>query len=342
MRRAKGAVRAWRLRLAWLAPLLAACGHHDTGPAPSPSALAVDAQASLVAFGDAALAEVDAAAPSYPWADAVRLERWEDAWRGLDVLPDADKQKPEVRYARGRVAIARKDPKAAIALLDGLEKDIPLLEGDIARRRAEARYDAGDYLEAAEYFVARGSPSGWLRASDAFEKGKEIARARAACDKVLASDKRTRAQEAEARARRLRIAPERPPEDAIADVRWLAIEAPDLPAGKDADAKLAALDPSHPLTAEERMKRARSLGDAQMVDDALREIDRAASAPGRGVPAIERRRARADALFRARGRFLEAARAYDECAAAGGSRAQEDAFHAARSLSRADRDDEAI
>jgi soluble lytic murein transglycosylase len=47
-------------------------------------------------------------------------------------------------------------------------------------------------------------------------------------------------------------------------------------------------------------------------------------------------------LYRARGRYSEAAKALAECAAAGGAAAAEDAFHAARALSRADRDEEAI
>ena len=48
------------------------------------------------------------------------------------------------------------------------------------------------------------------------------------------------------------------------------------------------------------------------------------------------------ALFHARGRGSEASRALFDAAAAGGPTAAEDAFHAARALSRADRDEEAI
>ncbi len=158
---------------------------------------------------------------------------------------------------------------------------------------------------------------------------------------MVASARHTRAQEAEARALRVRIA-EAPGDVERGDARWLATYGADL-GGGDALALLARVDTKHPLTAQELLLRARVLSDAGRTDEALHAIDLSAGAPGSDkLPEIDRRRARGTALFRARGRGSEAAKVLSECAAAGGPHAPEDAFHAARALSRVDRDEEAI
>jgi soluble lytic murein transglycosylase len=53
-------------------------------------------------------------------------------------------------------------------------------------------------------------------------------------------------------------------------------------------------------------------------------------------------RAKADALFRARTRYIDASAAYTQASQQGGAHAAEDAFMAARSLARADKDEQAI
>jgi len=277
-----------------------------------------------------------------PWAALVRDERWDSAWRALEALPDAERSRPELRYLRARVAQARGDSRTALPLLDGLEAPLPLLADDIARRRAEARLSVGPYEDAGEWFAARAGPAAQLDAARAFEKAKDARRSRAAVERVLSSDKRTRAQESEARALRVRLGD--PPGDAErADARWLAVQGADLPAASESLALLARIDPRHPLAAPELMARARVLSDAGRVDDALRAIDLAPGAPGaEGVSNLERGRARGMALYHARGRWSEAAKTLAECAGVGGRGAAEDAFHAARALSRADRDEEAI
>jgi len=247
-----------------------------------------------------------------------------------------------MRYLRARVALARGQAGAALPLLEGLESALPLLAEDVARRRAEAKMVVGPFGEAGDWFSARTTVGAQLDAARAFEKAKDERRARAAVERVLASDKRTRAQEGGARALRVRIAD--PPGDTErADARWLAIQGADLPAASGALALLARVDPNHPLTSEELMTRARVLSDAGRVDDSLHAIDLAGGAPGSAKQSnLDRARARGMALYHARGRWLDAAKALSDCAAAGGPHAAEDAFHAARALSRADRDDDAI
>ena len=160
----------------------------------------------------------------------------------------------------------------------------------------------GPFEEAGEWFAMRVSPGPQLDAARAFEKAHDPRRARAAADRVVASERKTRDEEAEARALRVRLAD--PPSDAErADARWLATQGADLPAAADALALAAKLDPKHPLTSEELMARARVLSDAGRLDEALHSIDLAAAAPGADkLTNLSRERARGMALYRARGR----------------------------------------
>jgi soluble lytic murein transglycosylase len=321
--------------------LLLACTRTEASPAagrdppvPAPSAL----DGSGATDGEARGASSDAVL----WPTLVREERWDAAWLLLDALPEREKARPEVRYVRARVALARDDAADAVPLLDGLEGALPLLADDIGRARAAAKLVAGPFDDAAQWFSSRSDPASQLDAARAFEKGGATAAARLAADRALRSAHHTHGQEAEARALRVRLAGESPGDDERADARWLATTGADA-APMDAVDLLSRLDPKHPLTAAELLIRARTLSDAGRTDDALHAVDLAASAPSADkVSHIERTRARGNILFRARGRGGEAAKALTECAAAGGPHAAEDAFRAARALSRVDRDEEAI
>ena len=339
--------RAWNRLFATM--LLAACAKQEPSPSPAPPAMAlavVDA-----AFDTNASNAEDAGASALAWAEAIRLEKWDEAWRGLEALPAAEKTKPEVRYARGRTALARGNATSAGQILEGLEAALPLLRDDIARYRAEARLAGGPYELAGEYFAARATASDQLKAARAFAKADggsgtaakptpNAARARAAADRVVLHAKRTRLEEAEARAIRVELAGL--DAAAAADARWICVHAPDSPFDKEAEPVLARADAQHPLTAEECMARGRAQADAGKANDALISFERAASAPGKPVAHADRLRAKADALFKARGRYGEAASAFTQAQQLGGPHAAEDAFMAARSLARADRDDEAI
>lgn len=312
--------------------LVASCARR-TAPSPAPS------PASSIA-ASAAPALPEAAAPrAGAWAEAVRDERWDEAWVMLEALPEAERAQPEVRFARAHVALARGDGKSTLAALEGLDAALPLLGDYVERERAEAELLVGPYDAAAEWYLARATPASLVRAAEAFQKAKAPARARAACDRVLAIDKRTRAQEAEARSIRLWLAPEDPAE--ADDARWLAMHAPDLPWGKESDTALAKLAPQKPLTSDELLARAEAFSLAGRTDDALRALEHVEKAPGRRVNALERSRAKGDVLYRG-GKYGEAARVLAECARAGGLHVAEDAFRAARALARAERDEEAI
>jgi soluble lytic murein transglycosylase len=310
----------------------------------APPAIAASADVAAIA----SVAPVAFAASATPWPALVRGAEWDAAWRALDALPDAEKSRPEIRYVRARVAIFRGDASAALPLLDGLESTLPLLAESVARHRAEAKVAVGPFADGGEWFAARSTPAAQLEAARAFEKGHDTRRARVAADRVVASDKRTRDEEAAARALRARLAD---PTDAAgdasdaqrADARWLATQGADTSAASDALALLGRLDPKHPLVADEWMLRARVLADAGRLEEALHSIDLAGGAPGADkVKNVERERARGMALYHARGHWSEASKTLAECATVGGPHAAEDAFYSARALSRADRDGEAV
>ena len=160
---------------------VACARHHD--PSVSPTAMPPLSDAAPVAIeplramrdADAQRASdgeahVDATAPKAPktkttWVEDVRRQRWADAAAKLDVLPKAEQDSPEIRYARARVAASLNDLAGAASRLDGLDASLPLLAGDIERRLAEARLVAGPYEKAAEYFGAHANPGSLLAPS---------------------------------------------------------------------------------------------------------------------------------------------------------------------------------
>jgi soluble lytic murein transglycosylase len=323
-----------------------ACGRGDVSHAPASTPAPASGSAPDPASASASTSASTPAPVSTlelgSWPALVRGEQWDAAWEALSALPDEDKGRPEVRYVRARVALSRSDGGAALPLLEGLDAVLPLLADDLARRRAEAKLIVGPFVEAGEWFASHMGPGPQLEAARAFEKAHDARRARAAADHVIASDHRSRDEEAEARALRVRVA-ESVGDAERSDARWLAIDGADLPAASDALALVTKVDAKRPLTADELLARAKVLSDAGRVDAALHAIELAGTAPGADkLTNLHRERARGTALYRARGRWLEAAKVLTECANAGGPNAAEDAFRAARALSRADRDDDAI
>lgn len=323
---------------------LACTRHPSTGVAAEASASPPATLAAAIApIGSPSLAEPAPSAEPVPagdWVEAVRMERWDDAWSALDALPKQTLAKPKMRLVRARIALARGDAAAAVPLLEGLEKELPA-EGDaIARWRADAQATAGPYEEAARWLAKQPGARSLSRAAIGFEKAGLGDDARRAAERAIAVGKGQ--DEAVARAVRLRLAEAAGQKaQAAADARWLAVHAP-AGEGAKADEALARLDPDHPLDARERMQRADAFAQAGRTDDALTELERAGAAKGKNAPTKEELAyARGTILYRARGRYLQAAAAFDEVAKKRGPRQAEAMFYAARARSRADHDDEA-
>ncbi|MGH7328308.1 MAG: hypothetical protein ACREJX_08160, partial [Polyangiaceae bacterium] len=326
----------WKRRSAVFFALafLTSCAHHDGSALATTSASDGGIDAAFVE------SEFDAG-PAPTWRDAVRKGAWNDAATAIDALTDAERKQPELVYLRARVAFEQKDFARVVVLSSNLESALPLLADSIARRRALAELEVGPYDKAAQYFSSHPGAESQLDASRAYERAGNPGQSTIAADHALAESDRTRTEEAEARARRLRLGLKNS-NDNIADAKWLALHAPDLPDGRDAMETLAHLDPAHPLTGAELLDRAKALADAGRTDDAIAAIDASVRAPAPNVTIPVRLRAKADALMHDRKRAMDAARAYDAAVNASGSSDAEDALHAARAMSHADHDDEAI
>ena len=309
-----------------------ACGRHDAPLNPSSGGEAsVDGGAALLApDADAA------AAPSPTFAELVRSDRFDEAAKTIDAMPAAERDAPDVKFARARVALALGDGATALTRLDGLEVMLPTLSDAILHARAEAHALAGPPADAAAYFAGHsGNAEDQLAAARAYVKAADEPHAAKACAVVLGLERRTRLQEAEARAIRTKLTTT-PEATLAADARWLVLKAPDLSFAAGADVLLAKHDAKHPLTGKELIDRAHVLGDAGKLDDALAALGFAST-----LSPVEKKRAQADARMRARAQYMEAARLYFDCAASKDGTA-EDLLSSARALSRGDDDDAAI
>lgn len=284
----------------------------------------------------------DAAAPApavvLTFSEAIRREEWDAAEMAIAALPEVEQKKPEIRYARARVATARKEPAVALKQLEKVEDELPLLRDLVLKARAKASLVSGPYDKAAEWHAGRPDVASWLVAANAYDKADDPVKARAQCDRIIGHDKHSRAQEEQARSLRLKIVRAKEGDGAAAnDARWLAIHALDAATTKTANELLGA----RPLEASEWLLRAKTMAEAAKTELALEAMGHAENGKP-ALPAIELCRARADVLYRARTRYSEAAAQWQKCSQMGGARAAEDAFLHARSLSRADKDAEAI
>ncbi len=281
-----------------------------------------------------------------PWTEAIRADKWKEAEDGILALPDGEQQKPEVRFARARVSLALGKHADAVARLDKLEDELPLLREAIAKVRAQAALVVGPFDKAAEWYAARSGAPSWMTAAEAWEKAGDATRARAQCDRIASAEKRSRALEEKARHLRMKIIRAKEGDAAAAaDARWLATNALDEKTATAANELLEKLPRPAPLSAEDLVARSRVLADAGRAEEALRAVERAASASGaggKGSTPLELCHARAEAYYKARTRYPEAALTYRTCAAMGGPRVAEDSFLSARAFSRADRDGDAL
>jgi soluble lytic murein transglycosylase len=341
-------------RLILVATALAAlgCAEQRAAGAP-PAASTVQGAPAGSAVAEAACVETtmadasaaDAAPPTPPAeADAfvglLRLERWAEAAAAMDALPEARRARPEVRFARARAALGAGDAAKAVELTKGLEAELPALAAEVERLRAEAALVAGPYFEAAQFFVRSKRARDLARAADAYDKAGHAEDARKTVELAVAAAARAKSTKDEAAARavraRLAAAGGHAPQ-AASDLRWIALHAPTTDDGRAALGELERL--GHPLGAKDRLEVVDALLDAGSGAEALALVEPLVKRPD--APRADVLHLRAMALYAARD-YPEAAKAFQLAATTKTPREAEQLFYAARSLARADKDDEAL
>lgn len=334
-----------RIALLWFALTLTTCVRDTPRPRQVhglDARSARRADAAVDALGDA----LDAPAVPTSLDDAVAAVRRGDfraVRSAMRRLPEGVQRSREGRYLSARAAFELGEHDAAAALLRGLGEEIPALRVDIQRMEAQALARGDHHAEARAAFEAL-----------AAEGGGERDRAMAAIESLAAGD-------AERAARTMRTWASDPPsgvdrarawkqcatafealhDDAAAAGCWrrIAIDEPD---SGHADAALNALRRlDADLTPAQSLERAANLIERARYPEALTTLN--ALAPGRGAFEARRTHLIGRAYYGMRGHYAEASQSLT---AAGlnpdNPDRDEDTFMAARALSRADHDDEAV
>ena len=331
----------YRAVLVALLDCLPGCAERVTGVPPMQSTGRPPQPLSAGATADPAAASAPGGAPgrapaprTEAWAEAVRAERWAEA------APCSTRcRRPPGAAGDPLRAGARRDRaegrRRAVSLLAGLEAALPALARDVARWRAEAAAEAGPFAEAAAYF-ARGSKRARFCA-----RRRRSTRAATPPGRCAMAEWRDRGAEGEARARRGRGARALRARlyeaggktvSAVTDFRWLATKAA---------ARRKGLPPPRRWRASNRRSPPRSGWPAigEMIQrgaatEALAEVERIEGKAG--FAALEVKHARAMALYKARS-WAEAAKAFQEAAAAKSGREAEQLYYAARAARAATR-----
>jgi soluble lytic murein transglycosylase len=289
-------------------------------------------------------ASLDAPMTPGPWRDSLRLGKLKEAAAQLDALAEAERKRPDIRLVRARVAARLGDHKTAVEQLEGVE--LTALGDMIPRLRAESALEAGPYEVAAAYYGAKAGIKHLTRAAQALSLAGKPDDARRLLDRALAQGKGG-ATEAQARALRLKLAEAAGARDVAAiDARWIFLHTPENAHARAASEALARLEPAWSPSQQERLARVEKLAAAGKVEATLAELDALGAGAsggkkkGKGLDELELLRARGNALYKLR-RYAEAAAVLGRVSHAKGG-TLDDTFLAARALSRANRDDEAI
>jgi len=319
--------------------LTAACGEgNGVGAPPAHStaeATGPDPTGTTVASASAAPVDPPTVAAGPAWASAVRLERYAEAKRLLDALDSAEKDKPEMRFLRARVALELKQYADVGPLLEGVT--LPLFEDDIARMRAEAASEVGPYAVAATFFEHEGRPRDLVRAANALAKTDDKKGALKLADRALKEAERLRRKSDQRAAHAARadiLEALGKHAEAVGDLKWLATEMPETSDGRAARKSLSA--DKTVFTDKDKRAVIDGLLDAGAGRDALELLD---SWGGAFSPA-ERAHRKAEALYKSRS-YKKAAEAFIAASRQSSGRTAEQIYYAGRALARSKKEPDA-
>ena len=281
-------------------------------------------------------------APPPPWAEALRGQRYKEAERAFAALPPDAQHGAEVRFAWARTRLELGQAVSALPLLAGLEQSLPALSGQVQDLRGQVLLAAGPPAEAAQLLESRGDARSLASAAKAWLEAGDAERALKVAERGLAGLGKGRGvKEREVSLRFARgLAAEKLGRQSLwaGDLRFVALEAPLSDEAKTAVSKLAQLGDKSPLSAADRLARARALAAAGRVSDVESELSFVEAVAGRlarpGVPSS----LRATAIFNARGDYTEAEKLFSKASELGTEDAAKELFYVARSRSRAQDD----
>jgi soluble lytic murein transglycosylase len=287
-----------------------------------------------------------AAAQPPELAELVRAHADAAALAALDRMPAGQRGTPRLRYLRARLldrlgrfaeAADGYPTGAGAAALPGA------IQRDAARRRAVALARAGRCDAAREALRELGRhPLAHARMAECALSAGDLGTAVTELREVVQRGARVVDLVAARLALAEALARQGQRDDAIGELTTLVVERPEHPEAALAWSALEALrgEPVA-LSFDRRLRRAERFRQVRRPLDALTELDTV----GRPTERAELRRwlhVRGMALYDHRRRYAEAAEVLAESARLGGPHAADDQFHAARALSRADRDLEAV
>ncbi|HEX2733059.1 MAG TPA: transglycosylase SLT domain-containing protein [Polyangiaceae bacterium] len=311
--------------------LLLAC---NPGPAPPGSLTAPSAPSSSLG-PSVELAPVDGA-----WVDELRVADYATAAALFDAR-HVEPREPSLRFVRARIAFELEQHARVLELTQDLERELPLFGAEIRHMRLLSRANAAPDLGTADELAASELVAERLHAAEIYVRLGATERANAILTALIS--KNDLAASWRARARRLRADIARDAGKAAersVDLTWLALEAPLESASMGADLELEAVRGA-PLTKAERFRRTEAFASGGRVSATEDEAVRLKSAPGSEIAETDLLRARAWAHFKSRS-YSTAADLFARSAQGSLRYRTQDSFYAARSLSRANKDDVAI
>jgi soluble lytic murein transglycosylase len=280
--------------------------------------------------------------PPPPWADALRGDRYEEAERAFQALPPDAQHSAEVRFAWARARLELGQAGAAFPLLAGLEQSLPALSAQVDDLRGRLLLAAGPPVEAAKQLEARGDAAALASASRAWLEAGDAERAQKVAERGLAGLGKGRgAKEREVTLRFARgLAAEKLGKTPLwaADFRFVALEAPLSEEARVAVTKLAGLGEKSPLSATDRLSRARALAAAGRVADLESELSFIEALGARVARQGVFSSLRGTAIFNARGDYRAAEKLFEKASQLGTEDAAKELYFVAKSRARAQDD----
>jgi soluble lytic murein transglycosylase len=280
--------------------------------------------------------------PPPPWAEALRGDRYEEAERAFQALPPDAQHSAEVRFAWARARLELGQAGAALPLLAGLEQSLPTLTAQVDDLRGRLLLAAGPPVDAAKQLEARGDAAALASASRAWLEAGDAERAQKVAERGLAGLGKGRgAKEREVSLRFARgLAAEKLGKPALwaADFRFVALEAPLSEEARVAVAKLATLGEKSPLSAPDRLSRARALAGAGRVAELDSELSFIEALGARVARPGVFSSLRGMAIFNARGDYRAAEKLFEKASQLGTEDAAKELYFVAKSRARAQDD----